>query len=307
MSLLDTILGKSKVYVLLAGGLCWLWMRMFAGLLDVPTFEGDSVVLLATPGAAGAAAVVLVGYAVALVIGHVICVRWSRSAGWGCATFGLAAISMRGGPVGDQLLGREPGFFLLMLFELLLLSAVVAVGWLASRQLVGVEANRTGEPDAKKEPIDQKALALVTSAAICTILAMLLARTDLKMQALMAIFTAGTVGAWVAHQSVETRPNAWFWGGPILVGVVGYVAAWLSANPTALAIGEPTGFFAPLARIAPLDYASFGIAGGLLGFSMSREKHAERRAEETQTPTQPAENLTATEAGYAETPRQPGV
>ncbi|MEM6562278.1 MAG: hypothetical protein AAF656_11810, partial [Planctomycetota bacterium] len=261
MSLLDTILGKSKVYILLAGGLCWLWVRVLAGWLDVPTFEGDAVVLLGTPGVVRAVLVVVVGYAVALVIGHAVCVRWSRSAGWGCATFGLAAISMRGGPVGDQLLGRDAGFFLLMLTELLLLTALVTAGWLASRLVVGIEDDRTGEPDAHKEPLDQKILALVTSAALCTVIVMVVARTDMKMQALMSAFVGGAIGAWVAHQSVETRPNAWFWAGPIVVGIVGYIAAWVTADATALAIGEPVGFFAPLARIAPLDYASFGIAG----------------------------------------------
>lgn len=283
MHALDTILGHSKLYVLIAGAVGWLIVRLVAGWADVPTFEGDSVVLLATPGTVRALLVLIVGYAAALVVCHLLCGRWSKFAGWATATFGLAAVSMRGGPLGDQLLGVQPGFMLLLALELVLLSGVVALGWLATGRLFGSEGGR-----GAAEPVDQKLLALACATVGCVLVVLLLARTDDKMQALMAAFFGGWIGAYAAHQYVETRPSPWFWGGPVLCGLVGYVAAWVMADPQQLAIGEPSGFLAPLARVAPLDYASFGIAGAALGYAMSRQKFAERRVEQrTVTPDHP--------------------
>src|SRR5262245_65668565 len=48
-------------------------------------------------------------------------------------------------------------------------------------------------------------------------------------------------------------PSLWFWLGPLVVGVLGYVLQYFA--PTDWMIGDARGFFAPLARPMPLDYA----------------------------------------------------
>jgi hypothetical protein len=57
----------------------------------------------------------------------------------------------------------------------------------------------------------------------------------------------------------------WFWCGPFVVGLIGYIMA-ASGQDSSLAIGSPTGFFAALARPLPIDYASMGPAGAIIGY-----------------------------------------
>ena len=56
--------------------------------------------------------------------------------------------------------------------------------------------------------------------------------------------------------------------GPLLTGVIGYALAAMG-QVSNLNIGLPTGTVAALARPLPLDYASVGIAGAILGYWMS--------------------------------------
>jgi hypothetical protein len=68
----------------------------------------------------------------------------------------------------------------------------------------------------------------------------------------------------------------------LALGLFGYLAAWLFP-PTGIEVGRPGlagGFLAALARPLPLDYASAGTGGALLGYWMRRNGLQERQAME---------------------------
>ena len=78
-------------------------------------------------------------------------------------------------------------------------------------------------------------------------------------------------------------------GGPLtretFETLIGYLLAhWAGADFT---IGIPQGNFAPLARVLPLDYASAGAAGALLGYWVGAERPpiARRSIERESTPS----------------------
>ena len=68
-------------------------------------------------------------------------------------------------------------------------------------------------------------------------------------------------------QKKAANLGKWYWVGPILVGLIGYIGCYM--NPHGWELGQPTGTFAPLARPLPICYASFGMAGALFGYWMS--------------------------------------
>ena len=57
--------------------------------------------------------------------------------------------------------------------------------------------------------------------------------------------------------------------------MVGYLYTYQYGAHNA-AIGEPAGIFASLARPMPLDYASVGVAGSLMGYWVGRKQHRDR-------------------------------
>ena len=126
-----------------------------------------------------------------------------------------------------------------------------------------------------RESIDQRLLALAINVIIVTLLMMLLAATDRKVQVLAAVAISSFLGTLAAYFVVPTRPSFWFWSAPIVVGVVGYALQYLG-NPAGWQIGEVHGTFAALARPLPLDYASTGVAASIVGYWMSRRWQHER-------------------------------
>jgi len=102
-------------------------------------------------------------------------------------------------------------------------------------------------------------------------LLLLLAPTDAKKQVLVGVFVACFGGAALAESIVPDRKAAaWFWVSPLAVGVLGYVLAFV--NATDFTTGTAAGMFAKLAHPLPLDYASAGIAGALLGYWSGAER-----------------------------------
>jgi len=111
--------------------------------------------------------------------------------------------------------------------------------------------------------------ALALQAAGTAMLVILLVRTDDKKQVLSAVAVASLLSTLLAYSIVPARPSVCFWAGPIIVGIVGYVAAyfiWGSVDPVTWKSGQGGGLFIPLARPLPLDYASLGTAGAILGY-----------------------------------------
>jgi hypothetical protein len=201
-----------------------------------------------------------------------------------CACVGLALLSIRLGPMRFVLFDSTTGpkIYLLLALELLLLFVAIALTWLFLRLLTRMSwlpSEAHFDDSQSDEALDQKVLALTAQVVVTVIIVLLLARTDEKVQVLAAAFFGSYLAALAAHHFVPTTPSIWYWLGPLVVGLLGYVLQYFTA--TDWMIGDARGFFAPLARPMPLDYASLGTAGSLLGYWTSRKWQASHLAAES--------------------------
>ena len=269
--------------VLLAGlGFWWL-----GALLDFPQYRGFDAGLLLQPLAAAKMLAVAVGVVALTALCTAVAGRVRYDAGWACVAAGIYALRLRGGPVYYALDGRGNAVFLALAAELLLLGLILGGTWAALHVLRerGVNARvlrrvlelpdartRVADRKATSESLDQKVLALVLCAGTTAVAMLILCRSDARAQVFFSLLISAYAGVWVTHSFIPTRPAAWFWGGPILCGAVGYVAAWWLTTPQLLAIGEPGGFLAPLARPLPLDYVSVAVPAALYRYVQSRTK-----------------------------------
>ena len=165
----------------------------------------------------------------------------------------------------------SPAVYLLLALELAVLFAIAAGGWLLLRRLLAAGGlhDDPPTPDEADEPLDQKLLATAAHAMVMIVLMMLLSQSDTKAQALASVGLSSYLASLAAHHFVPTRPSAWFWAGPLLVGLIGYISQYIA--PGDWMIGDARGFFGSLARPLPLDYASLGTAGAILGYWTSRQ------------------------------------
>ena len=268
----------------LVAGLGFWWI---GGLVDFPHYRGFNASLLLQPLAAAKVLAVALGVLVLTALCTAIAGRVRYDAGWACCAAGLYALRLRGGPMYSTLDGRGGGVFLTLAVELLLLGLILGGAWavlhaLRERGVNSASLRRVLElPDARTrvadrkataESLDQKLLALVLSAATMGVCMMILCRNDARAQVFFSLLISAYAGAWVTHSYIPTRPGAWFWGGPILCGVAGYVAAWLGTSPQLMNIGHAGGFLAPLARPLPLDYVSVAVPVALYRYVGSRTK-----------------------------------
>jgi hypothetical protein len=101
--------------------------------------------------------------------------------------------------------------------------------------------------------------------------------TDKKAQVIVSVAVAAYLGTLVAHGLFPTRPSVWYWGGPLVVGVAGYLMGYVGSRDWM--IGEVGGYAPALARPLPLDYAGAGTAGAILAYWTSRRWQRNRDAE----------------------------
>jgi hypothetical protein len=263
---------------------CWLAGRWF-GIPAHPGYE-MSLMLQPTP----AAALLLTGIAIcaATAIATVIAGSIRFDAGLFGASVGLVALANRGGPM-RYVMQAAPGrgTFLSLAVELVLLGGMLGTAWFGlwllyrGGRLQG-DALRDGLLD-RPHSLTDHLLALGTQAGSMAVMVMLLARTDDKKQVLAAVCVASLLATLLAYAVSPTRPSVWFWAGPIVVGVLGYLSAywaWGTSDPVVWKSGQGGGLLAPLARPLPLDYASLGTAGAILGYWTSRQW---QRAKELET------------------------
>jgi hypothetical protein len=182
----------------------------------------------------------------------------------------MVALSVRGGPMRHVLLASPGnGIFPRLMIELSLLFVFVAIGWLALGKLRDMKLLK-GEPlveeDADVVPA-QGVMALGAQVVLMIILMLIFSQTDKKAQAIWSVALSACLAAWGTHSLFPARPSAWFWTGPLIVGLVGYTLAWMGGN--GLPGGAVGGLAPALARPLPLDYASVGVAGAIWGYWMS--------------------------------------
>jgi hypothetical protein len=115
---------------------------------------------------------------------------------------------------------------------------------------------------------------VLTQVALIGLIVLVLTATADKAQVLASVLIASVIGTGLAeHYFKGEKVAPWLWAGPFIVGALGYLLTWMTGDAAvATETGRLTGTFAPLARPLPLDYASFGTAGALLGYWMGADK-----------------------------------
>jgi hypothetical protein len=266
---------RTQVLVLIASVLCFLLFWWAGGAMSIPAEFGlqDSILQQASWPLDILAIYVLL--AVSAVLGSIIAGRSWFFGGLFAALAGLMALSIRGGPMRDVLFhayaaGPGRGIFTALAFEQCLLFLPIGFGWFAVwrryEQLLPL-------PAKTDKPIEEGGVALAVAAQVAAmgVIVWFLAATDAKKQVLVGVFLGGLAGTALGDYLMP-HPKAvrWYWVGPFAVGFVGYLLAWSNAAPWTT--GSPLGMLAPLARALPLDYASAGSAGALLGYWLAAER-----------------------------------
>jgi hypothetical protein len=263
----------------------------------VPAAPHFDASLLAQPSPRGSLGVVALTLLAGVVVSTVIAGTIRFDAGLFCATAGMIALSVRSGRMGDLLrqsapTATSPAFFVHLALELVALYAFVAVAWsvlwgLHTGGRLKADEFRDGIEDTD-EPLPFKLAALIMQAGVMAVGVLLLAQTDDKSQVIAAVSISAFVGACCAYYMYPISPSPWLWVGPMIVGVAGYGIAYFvtPAGEDAWRTGQLTHGLAALARPIPLDYASAGPAGAILGYWMSRRWHRQRLAEISAPPAE---------------------
>jgi hypothetical protein len=273
-----------------AAALFWLAGRSF-GIPRHPDFDA-SLALQPRP----AAVLLLTGFLlwVCVAICTAMTSRVRLDAGLFAACVGLAALSVRGGPMRFEFQraienGSGRGIFVALGAELVILYGFLALAWyglwaLHVRGSLEGDALRDGLAD-REHAIGERMTAAAAQFAAMFLLMLLLARADDKKQVLAAVFLSSFLATLLAFTFAPVRPSTWFWAGPLAVGLIGYAWNYLNWGRGGWSVwkaGLGAGMLAPLGRPLPLDYASLGPAGAILGYWISR---GWERAKEAETET----------------------
>jgi hypothetical protein len=274
---------QSRTFLLAA---CLLSLAVFwwaggaAGVAREYGFDGS---LLVGPGPVGNVIATGVLIVVTVALGTLLAGFVRPDAGLFAAAVGLTALSVRGRAVYSVLHhGDGPRVFLMLAAELVLLYAFLGAAWwalfsLRRRGRLHGDAVRDGLPDAELPP-NAGWVALLSHAVIMAAVVILVARSEDKKQVLAAVALGSFAGAFFPYWQHGARPSVWYWTGPLVVGVAGYLLAYVNP-PLGWEIGRPgyrAGFLAAMARPLPLDYASVGTAAALLGYWMRRRSLRDR-------------------------------
>ena len=269
----------------------WWIFKAIAGLFSYPKHWHYEASLLVQPSPV----LLLIMCAVVLVICVLLTSFFAGvvhyDAGLFCACVGMVSLSVHGGPMRNVLMEAPGnGIFPKLMLELTLLFVFVVIGWMVLGRLrdfglLREELKLEEDPDA---PPYQGAMALAATVVIMGVLMLLLAQTDKKAQAIWSVAISACLASLGAHSLFPARPSVWFWTAPLIVGLIGYVLAWMGGNNLP---GGAVGGIAPaLARPLPLDYASVGVAGAIYGYWWSRQWHHEREHDPA-TPAEVEEDL----------------
>jgi hypothetical protein len=256
---------------------------------DIPLARRFSASLLAQPSPLIDLLVTLVLTVACVLLGTVVAGTIRFDAGLAAAAIGLTALSLRGGPIRHVLFDvASPTVFLVLAAELMILYAILGLAWgvlwaLSARGWLKDDPFRDGVTDTD-ESTGQRLLALATQAVVMALLMILLVKSDRKAQVLWSVGISSFLATIAAHNIAPSRPSVWYWGGPLVVGVIGYVLTYASGDPS-WQVGIVGGWVPELARPLPLDYAGAGTAGAIIAYWMSRRwQRAREEADDAPAP-----------------------
>src|SRR6266566_5062193 len=273
---------RARILLLTGSVLCFIGFWWTAKAFHIPRYSGYDASLF-LDGSVMMIVCVSVGTAVAGMVRF--------NAGLLTACLGLAALSFRGGEPrhtilwADSTIG-ESAIFLRFFGELLVLSVMIGAAWWILRNLYTKGKLKDRETAGMHEGENLDAMAEISSLGVqflITLLGvMLIAQTEAKQQVMAAIFISSWGASAAAHTLFPTGPRSWYWLPPLMVGLLGYALAYVS-HPDGVQVADVRGVFGGLFRPMPLDWASMGPAGAIVGHWMSRRWERERRASETVT------------------------
>lgn len=271
-------IGRARL--LLAAALCFALFYWAATLFGFPSYPGYSASLLQQDSPVLALLMTLVLLAISAGIGGVIAGAVHAEAGLLTAAFGLIALSCRGGAMQYVLIASDDrGVYLLLAVESALLLAMLVGCWQLMRRWL-VRQLGAADPaislDTEDDGLNQRLLACAGQVVITILCLLLLARSDAKLQVVASAAISAWVGAVGSYLLFPTRPSVFYWIGPGIVAIFGYVLAYMGAGDE-WRIGIAAG---PLARPLPLDFLGAGVVGALTGMWTSRNWQHRRETEE---------------------------
>ena len=265
---------RARILVLSACILCFVLFWFGGSYTRIPLERGShaSASLIQQSSPLITWPLVILFFVAAALVGTAISGMIRFNAGLVAACVGLGALSLRGGSSRATIFralahDAVPRVFLLLAVETAILAILIGIIWVVLRRLYEMGKIKDRESaDMLEEDLfpDRDALASLAIQTIVTCICILLiARTAAKQQVIAAVFIASLLGPMAVQWLYPARLRGWHWLPPLLVGIVGYIAAWY--DPTGAQIGDLNGTFAALARPLPLDYASAGPAGAIIG------------------------------------------
>jgi hypothetical protein len=255
-------------------GLGSRWM----GVPYLPNFDGS---LLLSPSAFSDSLAIAVLMLVATLVGTFLAGSVRFEAGLFAGSLTLAIISLRSGTMQTVLFeanGSASAYYTLC-GEIIVLSVMLLLLWSLLWYAGKAKFVKPVPEELRPHPLEDTPLAgnvaaMVTQALVTALAMLFLCQSEAKNQALASLAISSWVGAAVAYMCFPTRPSVWYWTGPLLCGLVGYVLAGSGQIP-GLSIGDPQGIFAGIARPLPIDYASVGPAAAISAYWMMRKQGEE--------------------------------
>lgn len=242
---------------------------------QIPGFDG-SLLRQPSPFLSVVAIAILLG--LATIMGTLLAGAVRFEAGLCAAAVGLAVISIRSGTIRNVLFDAngDAMVYVTLMVETIILGLIM-LGiwyglWIWGRAGV-VRAEETPRADELRASSERSTRigALVTHFVATALILSLICQSEAKNQAFATVGLASLCGTLLAYPSFPCRPSIWFWISPFAVGILGYALA-AAGQDGSLATASPQGFFAGLARPLPLDYASMGPAGAIIGYWMMRNR-----------------------------------
>jgi hypothetical protein len=254
-----------------------------AGAVGIPQLQKFDGSLMHQPSLFLATLTIAILLVATTLIGTILAGAVRFEAGVFAAAVGLIAITLRTGTMQTVLFETNgaPSTYIGLAFELILLGAILlgsfALLRIIAKSVPGMlhkprrhDAPEVADEDAPMptpppEEWMQKITAMAVQVLISAVILMFLCQSAAKYQTLASLALASMIGTIFAYISFPARPSAWFWLGPIVLGIIGYALA-AAGQDGSLAVGLPSGIFAGLARPLPMDYASVGTASAMLGY-----------------------------------------
>jgi hypothetical protein len=250
-------------------------MTIGSGWLGLPALPGYDGSILRQPSPVAAFVTITILLLIATLFGTIIAGAVRFEAGLFAAALSLVTISFRCGTMQSVIFeaaGKQSVYNSLIL-ELIIFAVLLSLLWVLL-WILG-RANVANQiPSTDPAPIENTSLdcltAVITQIVATGVFMMFLCQSEAKNQSLASVAIASFLGTFIAYKYAPVRPSIWYWSGPLIVGLIGYILAAMGQDAN-LAIGSPAGTFAALARPLPIDYASVGPAGSILAYWMLRK------------------------------------